>query len=308
METEPVTGSGDDAPIVGRQAPSEQVELPDGRRLVVRSAGPTDIDALTALYRRLTPDDLRLRFFTAAAPSRTFLERWVTVADRGGVLLVALVEERSGRQTLVAEAGFSLLADGDAELGITVDPLWRGWLGPWLLAVLLREAADRGVPNLQALVQLSNRPMLTLLREHGAAVMEEESFDEIRLVIGTAGVTPSWPGDHERPRILVEAGAGHWPGETAARAGGFDVLTCRGPGEHGHCPLLEGRGCPLVDGADVVVVQFPPAAAIARQLTAAHEADPDVELLIPAFGAPGPDGCETATEVVARLRKTLGLE
>jgi RimJ/RimL family protein N-acetyltransferase len=281
--------------------------LPDGRRLIVRLAARDDAGALLALYRRLSRDDLWLRFFTAASPSPTFVDHWADIAADGGLLLVVEVEERSGTRTLIAEAGYSRLPDGDGELGITVDPSWRGGIGPWLLAVLLREAAARGVPNLEAIVQMRNDKMLAMLRHRGAAVVEQESFDDIRLVIGTDGPVPSWPKDDPRPRILVEAAHGAWAGERAARAAGFDVRTCRGPRDGTDCPLLRGDGCPLVDGADAVVTLLPAAAAHTGELIALHDRNPEVLLVVPAFGAPGEDPCETAPEVVERIRRTLGL-
>lgn len=283
------------------------VDLPDGRRLVVRQAEPDDRDDLVALYQRLPTHDLWLRFFTAASPSPTFLEGWLTIAERGGLLLIAVVEEASGRTTLVGEAGYSRLADGDGELGITVDPAWRGWLGPWLLAVLLREAAERGIANLQAVVMLSNRPMLTTLRSHHPVVMEQEAYDEVRLVLPTAGPAPTWPEAGDRPRIVVEAISGKWVGEEAAREAGFDVRTCRGPGAMAPCPLLDQGACPLVEGADVVVVALPAAGAATRELIDAHRDDPDRVVLVPAFGSPGPFGCETAEEVVEGIRRRLGI-
>lgn len=285
----------------------DTVELPDGRRLIVREGRLDDTDALNALYRRLSTDDLWLRFFTAAAPSPSFFDHWLTIADEGGLVLVAQVVERSGRSTLVAEAGYSLLADGDGELGITVDPLWRGWLGPWLLAVLLREAAAHGVPNIQAVVQVANRSMLTTLKRHGSAVVEVPEPSEIRLVISTTGHTPSWPPLHDKPRILVEAAYGHWAGEDAARAAGFEIRTCRGPSDEHECPLLTGEGCPLVDGADVVVTQLPDDAPFTSAIVDEHERHPDVHVVLPAFGSAGPDSCESADRVVERISRALGI-
>jgi hypothetical protein len=300
-----VTGDGD-REVESRRDEVASVDLPDGRHLLVRLASVDDRQALTDLYRRLPSEDLWFRFFTAAAPSPTFVDRWLKIADRGGLLLVAFVEERSGRSTLVGEAGYSLLADGDGELGITVDPNWRGWLGPWLLAVLLREAASRGIPNLQAAVQVTNRPMITTLQRQHPAVMEQDAYDEIRLVLATSGVTPTWPAGEKRPRILVEAMSGRWSGEDAARAAGFDVRTCRGPSDSRSCPLLTDGSCPLADGADAVVVALPPAAAITRQLIAAHRRHPERQLIVPAFGSPGPDGCQTGEEVVEGIRRAIG--
>lgn len=306
---EGVTTGDDDRALPGDHVDwVVSVELPDGRWLRVRHACSADRDLLVALYRRLPPHDLWLRFFTAAAPSPSFLERWVNIADHGGLLLLAFVEERSGRTSLVGEAGYSLLADGDGELGITIDPAWRGWLGPWLLAVLLREAASHAIPNLQAVVSLENRPMLSTLRRRHPAVVEQDAFDEIRLVLSTSDTTPTWPVDGARPRILVEAMSGRWPGEDVAREAGFDVRTCRGPSESQSCPMLEGEACPLAEGADMIVVQLPPAAAVTRELIDAHRAHPGREVLVPAFGSPGPHGSATAEEVVAGIRRKLGME
>jgi hypothetical protein len=285
----------------------DRVQLPDGRRLIVREGRLDDTDDLNALYRRLNSDDLWLRFFTAAAPAPSFFEHWLAIADEGGLVLVALVEEQNGRTTLVAEAGYSLLADGDGELGITVDPLWRGWLGPWLLAVLLREAATRGVLNMQAVVQVANRGMLTTFKRHGAAVVEAPEPSEVRLVISTTGETPSWPPVHDKPRILVEAAYGHWAGEDAARAAGFEIRTCRGPSEHTDCPLLIGQSCPLVDGADVVVTQFPDDAPFTAEIIDEHRRHPEMHLVLPAFGSAGPDSCESADRVIERICRALGV-
>ncbi len=98
-----------------------------------------DVDPLDAHDRTLPLDDLRYRFFGVFHPSRAFLEGRAGLASKGGFALVAVVtgvEER-----LVGEAEYVLLPDGDGELGISVTPGWRGWLGPYLLDALLETAA-----------------------------------------------------------------------------------------------------------------------------------------------------------------------
>jgi ribosomal protein S18 acetylase RimI-like enzyme len=282
-------------------------ELPDGRRIVVRHAEPDDLNGLVALYGRMSGDDRWLRFFTGGAPSAAFLRKWVSIADEGGLLLVAILEGRDGRQLLIAEAGYSLQADGDGEFGIGVDPAWRGWMGSWLLALLSRQAHARGVPNLQAVVQMANRPMLALLRRHGPAVVEQPDYSEIRLVIATGGDVPSWPIRDHRPRILIEASSGRWAGEEAARAAGFELRTCRGPDSRGRCPLLHGERCPLVDGADVIVVQLATESETTQPLLDAHLAEHEQVVFVPAPGAAGPEPCETAAEVVERIEQLLGI-
>ena len=51
-------------------------------------------------------------------------------------------------------AGYALLANGNGELGITTAAAWRGWLGPYLLDLLVEVAHAEGVPNIEADVRL----------------------------------------------------------------------------------------------------------------------------------------------------------
>lgn len=247
-----------------------RVPLPAGRVLEVRSAVAEDVEALDRLFSELDLDDRYRRFFSAFFPSQAFLERMVTVADRGGCQLVAVADPDDAEHRIVGEAGFAILPDGDGELGLTVARGWRGWLGPYLLDVLIEEAARRGVANIEADVLLMNTPMLGLLRARGSAVMAHVNWTTTRLLVGTAGDVPSWP-DSGRPRVLVEVPGGRWHAEGAARAAGFDVLVCSGPGRRPHgCPALAGQPCPLAAGADIIVMSDTPDAEPWPAVTAAH--------------------------------------
>ncbi|MFM7536654.1 MAG: N-acetyltransferase family protein [Acidimicrobiales bacterium] len=264
------------------------VRLPHGRVLTIRPGGPADADALDALYAALPEEDHYRRFFTAGRPPRPFLDRWTHVAERGGLLLVAEVDgptpgARPGAApALVAEAGFSLLPNGNGELGITVASGWRGWLAPYLLDVLLSEAAARGIGAIEAEVLLANRPMHALLRSRGPVVAARPDRTTTRLVIATVGRVPAWPPRHQRPRLLVEARRAHWHGEPGAAAHGIEVLTCAGPGGRPGpgCPVLRGAPCPLVYDADAVVVALPDDDATARLLDAHRTTHPDLPIFV----------------------------
>ncbi len=235
------------------------VDLPHGRRLVVRHAGPDDLAAVEALYERLPVEDLRRRFFVGHRPPSRTTARWLEAGQRGGVILVAEVVEGDGSRTVAAEAGYELLDDGDGELAIAVDRRWRGWLGAWLLDVLATQAAERGVANLQADVLVDNSTMLALLRHRGYAAVAHPGWDTIRLVIGTTGPIPGWPPDSDRKRVLATSPGARWRGEAAAKDAGFEVRTCPGPvGQDRGCPVLSGRSCPLLEGADAVVFDLVP--------------------------------------------------
>lgn len=232
-----------------------RVRLPGRRTLTIRPIRPSDAPALMNLYTDLSEDDTYRRFFSGLPPPIRFVEHMTTVAQRGGAGLVAVIARRGSRPEVVAEASCEPLPDGDGELGITVAEHARGWLGPYLLDALLQESAALGMANLEADVLAINRPMLTMLRQRGVAVMgHEEAPAIVRLVISTTRRVPSWPGPHQRQRLLIEAAGGRWHAEDAAQSGGFEVLACPGPsaGWSG-CPALRGEPCPLVTGADVVV-------------------------------------------------------
>ncbi len=239
-------------------ATRRSIRLGDGRTLAIRAVEPADVDSLVALYAALDQQDSHSRFFSVFRPDRAFFERMTTVADRGGFGLVVTVTGEAGSEELVAEAGYTPLPNGDGELAITVAAPWRGWVGPYLLDALLEAAGERGVPNLEADVLVTNGPMLALFRSRGYATLDHPDATVMRVVIGSSGPAPSWTGPHDRPRVLVEAPGGRWHAEEAARAAGLQVIVCPGPtARTSRCPALRGQTCPLAAEADAIVLSHP---------------------------------------------------
>jgi RimJ/RimL family protein N-acetyltransferase len=246
--------------MTGADAPwQRRLELPDGRTVEIRPVGGDDVDGLALLYGGLSVDDLHRRFFSVYHPPRRFFEQLASIAERGGVGIVAAVAGPPPR--IVGEADYALLPNGDGELAVTVAADWRGWLGPLLLEALVEAAAAHGVPNLEAEILVENRPMLALVRNRGFATLDHADYSVIRVLLGTHSSTPTWPGPHDRPRLLIEIPGGRWRGEEAARRAGWSVVTCPGPrpGAIPHCPVVAGGRCPLADGADVVLCALDPA-------------------------------------------------
>jgi hypothetical protein len=248
----------------------QTIELPRGHTLVVRHSRPDDAPALDELYSGLSLDDRYRRFFSGGTP-RGFAERWSRLDERGGVGVVAVVHDEGGER-VVGEAGFGVLPDGDGEFAITVAHAWRGWLGAYLLDVLVREAAARGVPNLRAEILIDNGPMLALVHARGYAVVDHDDWSSVRVTIGTAASTPDWPSLDERPRVLVETPGGRWSPTDDAKARGMQVIACPGPAKQPHaCPALEGRPCPLAAHADVIVFAFPPSDPSTQRVLREHQ-------------------------------------
>lgn len=260
--------------------PLRTSRLPDGRSLVVREAAVRDLDGLRALYDGLDDDARYRRFFSMFRPGDRFYDRLLGASARGGACLVATVG--TDDDVVVGEASYEPLPDGDAELAITVDRAWRGWLGPYLLDALLEHAGTHGVPNLEADVLVTNRPMLALLRRRRCATMPRTEWTVLRAVVGAAQDVPGWPPVRRRPRILLEGGGGRWPAEGEAEAAGLEVLACEGPGECAQrCPVLRGERCPLVEGADAIVMVSTTTGPTWDALRAAHHRDhPGVPVVV----------------------------
>jgi hypothetical protein len=238
--------------------------------LHVRRLYAADAAGLMALFTSLNEDDLYRRFFSGHVPPETFVEKMARVEGRGGIGLVAVLDQPDGSSRIVGEASSNPLPTGNGELGITVAPDARGWLGPYLLDALIEEAQRRGVANIEADVLVTNRQMLTLLHHRGYAVMDESDRPVIlRVTISTAGRVAGWSGVHDRPRVLVEAPGGHWRRAGRVRDAGFEVLVCPGPLRGWPaCPALRGEPCPLAAHADVIVDAVPGETGTA--LLAAH--------------------------------------
>jgi acetyltransferase len=263
--------------------------LPKGARLVVRPVSRHDVEGLAALYAGLDDESRYRRFFSMYRPDRTFFERLAHIEERGGGGVVAVVidhPDRDGR--VVAEASYEPLENGDGELAIVVDSRWRGWLGPYLLDALLERAASRGVPNLEADVLASNRPMLGLISRRGNVRLPTGDWTYVRAMFSTDGAMPSWPGPHDRLRLLVEGSGTQWHAGEAAREAGISVLTCAGPARNPRCPLLSGGACPLVDGADVVVITHPTRDQAWAELRARHIARGTPPVCVETGSAAGP--------------------
>lgn len=251
----------------------------------VRRLAPADLNGLRALYRSLSDRDRYQRFFTEAPPDRA-IERYVTLLGERGFGVVATDDA----DRIVGEAGYLLLAEGDAEFGITVAADWRG-LGHTLLDTITDHAAQAGVPSLQADVLADNQAMRSLAAKRGYALIHSADYTVLRITMGTAAPVPSWPSGTPHPRLLVETPAWRWRGASQADAAGFHVVSCPGPSSfrNGHCPPLHGQPCPLVDGADAVVVALSPDDRNRGALTPIHRfCHADVPVFLQEVAGEGP--------------------
>lgn len=243
-----------------------------GHRYSVRVAQADDVEAVLELYRRLDVEDLHRRFFSAFRPERDFVEHWLDRSRRGGEVIVVVEHTDTAGDRIIADAGYVPTGSDLAELAMTIDPQRRGWLGPYLLDLLVGRAAANGIENLTADVLTTNCAMLALLKARGCVFMPSDDPAVARLMIGTGtGTTARWPIDSPHPRVIVEGSTGSWAGFRASDQDAISVLVCPGPKVTSRCPLLIGDHCPLVDDADAVVVALDPDAPSTEVVLKSHE-------------------------------------
>jgi hypothetical protein len=86
-------------------------------------------------------------------------------------------------------------------------------------------------------------------------------------------------GAGRRPRLLIEDDhpALAISDFSLYEEAGFDVAFCSGPGAAGDCPLLHGKDCAVLAGADVVLHGLDPGLGIAAAVQRQH---PDITVVV----------------------------
>ena len=154
-------------PLADLDTYADDVVLKDGRTVHIRPIRPEDNDAMLAMWQRLSPESIRLRFFAPrsmnADQMRYFTDldyanRFALVAETGGRIVGVSRFDRLPEHPETAE--FALLVE-DAEQG-------RG-IGTALLRGLVQPAADMGIATFSGEVLRENARMLRMLRDAGLA-------------------------------------------------------------------------------------------------------------------------------------------
>lgn len=144
---------------------ARDVVLRDGRTVHLRPIRPGDMAEMLALWSRLSPETIRMRFFAPRGMTerqmRYFTDldyhrRFAFVAETGGRIVGVGRFDRLNADPSSAE--FALLVE-DAEQG-------RG-IGTALLRALIEPAADLGIQRFEGEILGENSRMLRVLRDAG---------------------------------------------------------------------------------------------------------------------------------------------
>lgn len=144
--------------------------LADGRELLLRPVRPEDDAMFRAFFARVTPEDLRLRFFSAVRDfSHDFIARLVQL-DYARSMALAAIDPHSGEML----GAVRLLADADferGEYGIMVRSDLKGLgLGWRLMQAMVEVARWMGLALVEGQVLRENSTMLAMCRQLGFRV------------------------------------------------------------------------------------------------------------------------------------------
>lgn len=150
----------------------QQTVLRDGSALTLRPIRPEDASALQDFVRALSRRSKYYRFFNTIheLPQR-MLVRYTQIDYAREMTLVALTTV-DGRPTMVAEANYATLSDGQTcEFAVVVADAMAGkGLGATLMNALMDAARAYGLRRIEGEVLANNEPMLALMESLGFTV------------------------------------------------------------------------------------------------------------------------------------------
>ena len=137
----------------------------DGRTVRIRPIQPDDLDAMMAMWQRLSPETIRMRFFAPRSMTREQMRYFTDVDNDTRVGFVA----ESGDRILGVSRFDRLDEDpSTAEFAVMVEDAEQGrGIGTALLRALIDPAEELGVTGFVGDVMRENEPMLRLLRDAG---------------------------------------------------------------------------------------------------------------------------------------------
>jgi acetyltransferase len=172
--------------------PAELIEQWDarGEPVTIRPIRPEDAAAHAALFHRLSPEDVRFRFFSAMRALSPEQVARLTQVDYDREMALIAVQQSTGDTVAVAR----LVCDQDcrsAEFAVAVQPDMTGrGLASQLMRRLIEWGRARGVAEIVGEVLADNAPMLAFARHLGFEIHRlpgEDDVLEARMTLGRTG-------------------------------------------------------------------------------------------------------------------------
>ncbi|WP_324787711.1 GNAT family N-acetyltransferase [Streptomyces sp. H51] len=279
--------------------------LADGSTVCIRGVRPDDHDQLRGFYEEMSPENLRLRFFSASRRSAELAADRACASPHPGHR--ALVAETQGRIIGLAEYDTAGGDGTEAEISIAVsDALHHRGVGTLLTEHLVSAARAEGITDFTAEALSENHEVLRLFADLGLHTARHFDGPEVRCTIALDESDSYLTAVEERgraadvaslqpllrPQVVAVVGAGRRPGSV-----GRAVL------HHLRAGRYAGRLFAVNPAADAIlgVPAYPSVSAL--------PVTPDLAVLaVPAAAVPGTaEECGKAG-VRALLVVTAGLD
>ena len=153
-----------------------------GREVLVRPIRPEDAAAHAEAFRRLSPEDIRFRFFSALGElSAAQIARMTQIDYDREMAFVAVERSADGPDRTVGVSRLIRVGgDEEAEFAVIVDPAWKGrGLARHLMERLFEWGRSVGVREIVGTVLADNAPMLGFVRALGFVVRRSAEDPEV---------------------------------------------------------------------------------------------------------------------------------
>jgi acetyltransferase len=161
-----------------------ELALKDGSRVMVRPMRPEDEPMVHGFFKRVTAEDLRLRFFHAMKEfSHSFIARLTQLDYARAMAFVALDPATGEMMGAVRLHSDSLYENGEYAILLQSDLKGKG-LGWALMQLLIHYARSEGLKRLSGQVLTENTTMLSMCRDLGfIATMDPEDHSIVDVVL-----------------------------------------------------------------------------------------------------------------------------
>jgi acetyltransferase len=159
-----------------------------GERLTIRPIRPEDAEAHGAFFSRLSPEDVRYRFFSAVRElSPEQMARMTQVDYDREMAFVAVREPADGPAETLGVARLVREGADRGEFAVVVQPDMKGHgVARHLMCRLVEWGRSQGMAEIAGQILADNRPMLAFIRRLGFTIHhlpDENDVVEARLVL-----------------------------------------------------------------------------------------------------------------------------
>ena len=158
-----------------------------GETLLVRPIRPEDAEAHGAFFQRLSPDDIRYRFFSALRELSAEQMARMTQVDYEREMAFVAVREASQETVGVARLVREAMDSDTAEFAVVIQPDMKGCgVARHLMERIIAWGRLQGIGMISGQVLADNAPMLAFMRALGFAIHrlpDEDDVVEARLAL-----------------------------------------------------------------------------------------------------------------------------